>query len=569
MAQPSTRTDEAYHPLVGTDLDSYDSSSSAREEAREEGSGRHGGGGGEASPEEMEMTASQAWCLGIAETVCVLLFSSALGRWVDCNPRLYTVLLTIIVNRAVIVLSCLLWYFILTSNIPSRKNALFAIVLIFGMIEKNARMTNILSMERGWVPTLASSTPDAPFNLTHLNIIMRRIDVFCKFIAPLAISTFISTVAPVKVAVVAVALTSMLSFGPEYWCVLKVWRRSSSRLRTPQEKNGEADDEPSHRHTWYGRLAVKVRTGLDAHARGLRYYFQSPVWIPSLGIAILHASVLTYSATLITYLLNVGLPLGTLTVAKATGSVFEIGSTFIFPWAVRVLSSETKDVKNELYPMEEFRDPDPETRYGLLKSETEEDVRETEDEDPKWASAAAVAVAACDPNSGVVRVGLWGICGLFLNLVPMPGPPPRKGLNRAEAEPAKIPATISLFYIDSNLPHPLSPLSSFSTTNTLPVILLITFLSISFLGRWTYDLSVTQLTQTLIPASHRSSFGGTEMAIVSGVSLGHWVAAAVWHAQTDFKWLALGSLVAVGLGAGAYARWVKIWRREERIGRGL
>ena len=77
MAQPSTRTDEAYHPLVGTDLDSYDSSSSAREEAREEGSGRHGGGGGEASPEEMEMTASQAWCL-----YC----SHMLSMW---NSRLY------------------------------------------------------------------------------------------------------------------------------------------------------------------------------------------------------------------------------------------------------------------------------------------------------------------------------------------------------------------------------------------------------------------------------------------------------------------------------------------------
>ena len=499
----------------------------------------------------------------------MLVFSSALGRWVDRNHRLYTLLFTIIVNRVAIVLSCLVWYLILTSNISSRKNALFAIILILGMIEKNARMTNILSMERGWVPMLASSTADAPFNLTHLNTIMRRIDVFCKFIAPLGISTFIATVAPVKIAVVAVALTSMLSFGLEYWCILTVWRCSSSRLRTSQEKNGKDDGddgEPVHRNTWYGRLAVLVQTSLDAHVQGLQYYFKSPVWIPSLGVAILHASVLTYSATLITYLLNAGLPLGTLTVAKAIGSVFEIGSTFIFPWAVRVLS-ETKDAKNELYSMEELRGPDPRAQYSLLKSETEEDVRETEDEEIKQTSTATATATACDPNSGVVRVGLWGICGLFFNLVcSAPSPP---GLNGAEAEPAKIPVIVSLFYIDSKLPtaHPSSPPPSLSTTNnTVPVILLITFLSISFLGRWTYDLSVTQLTQTLIPASHRSNFGGTEMAIVSGVSLGHWIAAAIWHAQTDFKWLALGSFVAVGLGAGAYARWVKIWRRGERIG---
>ena len=61
MIHSSTRTDGAYHPLVGTDLDSYNSSSSAGEEGS--GSGSDGGGGGEASPEEREMTASQAWCL--------------------------------------------------------------------------------------------------------------------------------------------------------------------------------------------------------------------------------------------------------------------------------------------------------------------------------------------------------------------------------------------------------------------------------------------------------------------------------------------------------------------------
>ena len=327
---------------------------------------------------------------GITETTCVLLFSSALGRWVDRNPRLYTLFLTIAVNRAAIVVSCLLWFSILSSDVPAQKNALFSLVLILGMVEKNSRMTNILSMERDWIPTLASSIPGAQFNLTYLNTMMRRIDIFCKFIAPLAISTFISAIAPVKIAIVVVAMISMFSFVPECWCVRKVYSQSS-RLQMPNEDKGVNASSASS--AWNERLGSKLWSSIDTHVRSLRYYFKSPVWVPSLGIAVLHASVLTYSATFITYLLNAGFPLGMLTVAKAIGSIFEIGSTFVFLWAVNALSKA--NVSSELQPMEE-----------------DGDAREPEDQNSMLQNAIA-----WNPNTGVVIVGLWGICGLVLNLV--------------------------------------------------------------------------------------------------------------------------------------------------------
>lgn len=128
----------------------------------------------------------------------------------------------------------------------------------------------------------------------------------------------------------------------------------------------------------------------------------------------------------------------------------------------------------------------------------------------------------------------------------------------------------SLFHLDAVLspasqdldaPHSRSPLS----TNTLTTLLLLLFLSLSFLGRWTYDLSAMQLSQVLIPATHRSSFGGTEMAVVSVFSMFHWVGAAIWHRQSDFKWLALGSFVAVGFAAGVYWGWQRWWERREEM----
>lgn len=110
---------------------------------------------------------------------------------------------------------------------------------------------------------------------------------------------------------------------------------------------------------------------------------------------------------------------------------------------------------------------------------------------------------------------------------------------------------ISLFVLDAGHTQP--------STQPVLSLVLFSFLSLSLLGRWTYDLSITQLSQTLVPATHRSSFGGTEQAVVSCVSLVHWVAAAIWSRQEDFKWLATGSFVAVLLAAAAYGNWARLW----------
>ena len=52
--------------------------------------------------------------------------------------------------------------------------------------------------------------------------------------------------------------------------------------------------------------------------------------------------------------------------------------------------------------------------------------------------------------------------------------------------------------------------------------------------------------------------------MVSCFSLGHWVAAAIWHEQREFKWLALGSFVAVSSAVGGYELWARRWERAKR-----
>src|SRR5436190_21085512 len=79
-----------------------------------------------------------------------------------------------------------------------------------------------------------------------------------------------------------------------------------------------------------------------------------------IGTFLLHLSVLSYSATFITYLLNIGISLNQITVARTFGSMVEVSSTLVMPWGVRMLS---KTKSNDYVQSNE-----PETAASLLEA---------------------------------------------------------------------------------------------------------------------------------------------------------------------------------------------------------
>lgn len=332
--------------------------------------------------------------------------------------------MTIFINRISVLISCIIWFAILSFSNPAPKQAFFALALILGMVEKLSRGTNILSIERDWVPTIANTSVNAehpvPYDLTHINTAMRRIDMLCKLIAPLAVSTFISTVHSERIAVVVVASISMLSLGPECWGIQQVWDQNS-RLRIPKEYVDDTaiSGDPDQPMQLCNTKTSSARTGLDlprkialqvigsirSYTAALGYYFGTAVWIPSLCAAVPHASVLNFSGTMLTYLLNAGYSLNTITGAKACGAVFEIGSTFIFPLAVGILS--TRKYTASWYHKGSYHEL--EQREAPSRSDTSlDDVADT-DAQSKQSNTTI--------EHGVIRVGYWALGGLILSLV--------------------------------------------------------------------------------------------------------------------------------------------------------
>ena len=273
------------------------------------------------------------------------------------------------------------------------KHLLFAVVVGLGTLEKLSGAANMISMERDWIPILAAQTRGNAYNLTHLNAVTRRIDLICKLISPLVISMIISASKSTKIGVMVVAGIGALSWGVEIWCARRVWH-ANPRLRQSKQDESVTTakiSEPvsSPKPGWAQRTKECVTAGYHNQAKSLRDYFGSDVWVPSLSLALLHLSVLSYSATFLTYLLDSGFSLILITIARALGSVVEVSSTFVAPVGIQYLSRHSK--------------------HQLEQDDTEALLESPDQSVQDQASQQHLA--------GLERLGLWGVWSQFLNLV--------------------------------------------------------------------------------------------------------------------------------------------------------
>jgi solute carrier family 40 (iron-regulated transporter), member 1 len=108
------------------------------------------------------------------------------------------------------------------------------------------------------------------------------------------------------------------------WCA-RIIANENPQLRLPKSASDDPasvedhDLEERYKHlepglsTWVQKLFFVCYQ--DPLVR-LRHYFSMDVWPASISVSLLQMTVLTYSATLITYLLTVGFSLSAITIAR-------------------------------------------------------------------------------------------------------------------------------------------------------------------------------------------------------------------------------------------------------------
>jgi iron-regulated transporter 1 len=317
---------------------------------------------------------------------------------------------TISINRISVVCATILWFFIVqgdgadgagTLPAPSYvavspmlwKGVIFAFIIAMGILEGLSAQGNMLSMERDWVVT-AASPEGRPYDLTQLNSSMRRIDLICKLVAPIAISVLISTTS-VQIGVLIVGTMSTLSWAAEYLCARRVWQRNP-RLKAAKVVPPPGAQESASTPANASFFSLSSRN-LQTYARDFQMYFSSPVWIPSISLALLHISALAYNATFITYLLTVGFSLDVITIARAAGSVVEISSTVVTPVGIRYLGNPKTHGRYNNNNNNNTEEQGEEAAEALLETPRIEEEIKTE--------------------MGLERLGLWGLSFQLINLV--------------------------------------------------------------------------------------------------------------------------------------------------------
>lgn len=264
-----------------------------------------------------------------ASAIC---FAPLIGRYVDQGDRLKVVRLSIVGQRGAAILSCL-GFSALSTNLldfAGFKPFLIAILVLLACVEKLCSIMNTIAIERDWVVILAENSQ---CGLEVLNSQMRRIDLMCKLVGPLAIALVdgYST----TIAIIAVLGMNIPSVLIEYFAIARVYHMVPAlraRSAVPNSTDNVSSAVPEVPAIW--RLGPLCIAQTRSIYKTVSSYIRHPVFLPSMALCLLYFTVLSFSGQMVTYLLSVGLLSTQIGVLRTLSTAIEISATWLAPIAM-------------------------------------------------------------------------------------------------------------------------------------------------------------------------------------------------------------------------------------------
>lgn len=264
-----------------------------------------------------------------ASAIC---FAPSVGRYVDQSDRLRTVRLSIIGQRAAVILSCLCFGALSTNvwDFHAFRPLVVSMLILLACVEKLCSIMNLIAIERDWVVVVAEN---AECRLEVLNSQMRRIDLVCKLVGPLSIALVdgYSTI----IAIVAVAGMNASSALVEYFAIARVYhivpalRARSAVSNNTDSVSSAVSEVPAH---W--RLGLLFVAQIRSMYKTVSTYARHPVFFASMALCLLYFTVLSFSGQMVTYLLSVGFSSTQIGVLRTLSTAIEISATWLAPIAI-------------------------------------------------------------------------------------------------------------------------------------------------------------------------------------------------------------------------------------------
>ncbi|EFX03779.1 abhydrolase domain containing protein 12 [Grosmannia clavigera kw1407] len=298
----------------------------------------------------------------VARGLSAVVFSEAVGTAIDRGDRLAVVRASIVGQRVAVIASCGLFWLLLRANrsgsaslISSSSPSSYLLIplVVTACVEKLCAIMNLVAVERDWIVVLTRG--DEP-GRRLLNARMRRIDLFCKLAGPLAIS-LVSAVS-VTAAIVVTLAVNTVSVLLEYYCIAMLYYRVPD-LRRRHAADFAADsavDNDASSLTTTTSTSSSSQVALAAIQTGLRqllpfsslpFYLHHPAVLPSISLAVLYLTVLSFSGQMVTYLLSVGYTASTVGLVRTASTVLELSAT----WAAPLLVARIGDVRAGIWSL--------------------------------------------------------------------------------------------------------------------------------------------------------------------------------------------------------------------------
>ncbi|OJK01654.1 hypothetical protein ASPACDRAFT_25830 [Aspergillus aculeatus ATCC 16872] len=295
----------------------------------------------------------------LVRSLSAVVLSSWLGSVVDRSNRLTALRHSIVWQRLPVAGSCACFVVLLASANSTLRILLFLATVVLACFEKLAATANTVAVERDWV------------------------DLFCKLIAPIFISLVdgFST----KAAIWTTLGVNVSCVAVEYVAIAQVYA-SVSQLGRNMPAAGSEGALGSATETRSVAQLFKQRVK-DA-AAPWKEYTQSPLFLASFALSLLYLTVLSFGATMVTYLLHTGFTPLQVSAMRIGAVAAELSGT----WAAPFIMNRIGPIRSGLWFLN--------WQFVCLVT-------------------AVAAFALLDPSSQVVavslivgvalsRVGLWG-----------------------------------------------------------------------------------------------------------------------------------------------------------------
>ena len=266
---------------------------------------------------------------GFCEALCGITAGPRVGKFIDGHDRLKVIRTSVVTQNSVIYAGMVIFnYSLSNATVLSRgvQVFIFCVLVFLGMVAKAGSMLNKISIHKDWSVVLAKGSKATQ---THINSSMRRVDLTCSILAPMAVGILSGTVGPARTCI-CVAVWSACSIFVEWHINQWVYHKIPD-LQIPKQAK-----KPQPSVVECGGAGPQKKQSMVAEQWNMFVaYVRHPAFGVSLPYCLLYSSLLSFGGIIVSFLRTLGCSDALLAAGRGTAALVAIGATVAVPPMVK------------------------------------------------------------------------------------------------------------------------------------------------------------------------------------------------------------------------------------------